>query len=1276
MGSNFEQNTSTIQEYWLKHGTISIGPFEVSVIGGLVGNTPLESEAFDKILAIVKERSQMESHTLVTAAIRKEDFLPIYFLQNGIKQSISVCRIARYFSLQAFQEFVADIEAAIAQLSNLTNNFETSDKVIEVFSIPEQVADELFDQETKSAINSGQKTALAVLKNITEQQLAKVNPIPIGTGFLVGGSHLLTNHHVIPNAAIAEQCVAQFNYVENDRGDLQKSIDYEFDPRILFISEPSLDYTLVQLKSDIFTRQAGYELGWLQLIEDFESIKPRLSFIEFPANIDRVSTESDLVEIIRTLECQGYIVNKNPNSIEVWHPENKFDDVPQELINLMTLLEEKDVMNSGKPINITKYRKAQIGDSLIIIQHPKGKRKQIVLNDNEVNSLYKNYVRYQADSDYGSSGSPVFNTRWQLVALHHAIIKQADDSKNAVQQAHPDLAVEQQGIRICRLIEDLKKKSVSDSKIKSFIEDFVVTAEELNYPPLISALEFDGEGSYIDCGNDESLKIDREITIEAWVRNNDPNSDGVIFYRGGSFDEPGYCIWRYGKKIRVELKGSDDRKIIFDTDQTFLDDPYWHHIAFTWEPNSGIKIYVDGVERKAHFELGDSKFSLENIDNTNVSLTIGRAESIEKIIENLFKKIKEDPDNRFIIKDYFNRPSAKLRLEIARRYYFNGSITEVRLWNIARTPEQIKKNMFRRLSKQDSERLTEQDAYWSDLVGYWQMEESVGNKVYNLKSEISNSPILSSKISDLPPQPNFGLLLDGLSDHVNCSKFKFLQNENEITAITIEAWVKNGNEGSNGMIVHQGGGWDEDGYSIWRCKGKIRVELQNTANQSKIVVDTNNNFLDDQDWHHVAFTWEKGAEIKVYIDGEQQLINPSSEGKSTPLGDSVGIPQVSLNIGCSQNYGRYFYGSIAEVRLWNVARTPEQIQKNMKSQLSNDDPNWSNLTGYWRLDEEEGNRAVNSASMKDSRDEDGVVYGGRWLKAYSLIENNQGSYGVVFKAKSIRASQSPALPMPCGLKFNDSEHYVECGNGQENNQSLNVTDAITVEVWIKHKFGNCLIISRIDDNSNGYSLSWYEGKIQVKLQRKINIQNTEKEQIEKTVIYTKDNALQDQIWHHVAFTWDKSHEISIYIDGRIQDCVVEGQCKTIMFAGQTKSIGLFTGPLDNLEEPFIIGCNQQAMLALSQKEKTYYNIAVTEVRLWKIARTQTQIQKNMYRRLSKQDSERLNEQEQYWSDLVGYWRLDDGGQDNTQARNFKSSNNHGKIYGAEWFPPSPILPTS
>jgi V8-like Glu-specific endopeptidase len=61
-----------------------------------------------------------------------------------------------------------------------------------------------------------------------------------------------------------------------------------------------------------------------------------------------------------------------------------------------------------------------VAESVTIIQHPKGEDKQIALNANEVVSVWDKYLFYTTDTEPGSSGSPVFNKDWKVVAIHHA----------------------------------------------------------------------------------------------------------------------------------------------------------------------------------------------------------------------------------------------------------------------------------------------------------------------------------------------------------------------------------------------------------------------------------------------------------------------------------------------------------------------------------------------------------------------------------------------------------------------------------------------------------------------------------------------------------------------------------------------------------------------------------------------------------------------------------------------------------------------------------------
>ena len=80
-------------------------------------------------------------------------------------------------------------------------------------------------------------------------------------------------------------------------------------------------------------------------------------------------------------------------------------DLPGD-INAISLLAGRNSVTRGERVNI--------------VQHPKGRPKEVSLHDNKVSYIYDIVIRYTADTEGGSSGSPVFNNNWDLVALHHA----------------------------------------------------------------------------------------------------------------------------------------------------------------------------------------------------------------------------------------------------------------------------------------------------------------------------------------------------------------------------------------------------------------------------------------------------------------------------------------------------------------------------------------------------------------------------------------------------------------------------------------------------------------------------------------------------------------------------------------------------------------------------------------------------------------------------------------------------------------------------------------
>lgn len=147
-----------------------------------------------------------------------------------------------------------------------------------------------------------------------------------GSGFVVKGDLLLTNHHVLPNADEAARSIVEFNYQLTTEG-LPTVVDlFRLNPERRFATNKEDDWTLVAFE--------------------------------------------------------------------------------REPVNWGSLAVGPSVL--------------QVGDFVSIIQHPGGGYKQIGMFHNTVAYVGEGRVQYLTDTLPGSSGSPVFNDRWEVVALHHS----------------------------------------------------------------------------------------------------------------------------------------------------------------------------------------------------------------------------------------------------------------------------------------------------------------------------------------------------------------------------------------------------------------------------------------------------------------------------------------------------------------------------------------------------------------------------------------------------------------------------------------------------------------------------------------------------------------------------------------------------------------------------------------------------------------------------------------------------------------------------------------
>jgi endonuclease G len=203
-----------------------------------------------------------------------------------------------------------------------------------------------------------------------------------GTGFLVSPRLVMTNNHVLEDAAIAGNSRIEFDFQEGFDGKLLPSVFLHFDPAAFFVTDQALDYSLVALGGDV-------------------SPVARMGFNGLSA-------------------AEGKVI---------------------------------------------------VGEYVSIIQHPSGERKQLALRENQVVDVLENFLHYKTDTSPGSSGSPVFNDQWEVVALHHSGIPRKDASGRILTRdgkvwtaAMGETAVDwiaNEGVRISRILKHLQALSLS-----------------------------------------------------------------------------------------------------------------------------------------------------------------------------------------------------------------------------------------------------------------------------------------------------------------------------------------------------------------------------------------------------------------------------------------------------------------------------------------------------------------------------------------------------------------------------------------------------------------------------------------------------------------------------------------------------------------------------------------------------------------------------------------------------------------------------------------------
>ena len=117
------------------------------------------------------------------------------------------------------------------------------------------------------------------------------------------------------------------------------------------------------------------------------------------------------------------------------------------------------------PLSFTPDRH-RVGMNVNIVQHPNGMPKTIAIRNNLLTARKDSRLLYETDTDFGSSGSPVFNDHWDVVALHHFGTPSIDPPAAGGQTPTNNV---NEGIRISAIYQDLRARAAGLDSVKQEI---------------------------------------------------------------------------------------------------------------------------------------------------------------------------------------------------------------------------------------------------------------------------------------------------------------------------------------------------------------------------------------------------------------------------------------------------------------------------------------------------------------------------------------------------------------------------------------------------------------------------------------------------------------------------------------------------------------------------------------------------------------------------------------------------------------------------------------
>lgn len=274
---------------------------------------------------------------------------------------------------------------------------------------------------------------------------------------------------------------------------------------------------------------------------------------------------------------------------------------------------------------------------------------------------------------------------------------------------------------------------------------------------------------------------------------------------------------------------------------------------------------------------------------------------------------------------------------------FCGRMAELRIWNRARSADQILSALSQRLDPSEP-----------GLCAYYPLDEVSSTVAHDVSASGLDAPLIAdvswnrplAGISALVP-PQTSLLVDGTDTYVQLPSLSATFS----AGFTLEAWVYADTVTRDARIVDLGRGSAADNIILSRSGTSNHLLLsifQGAASETLTAADA----LPTGRWLHVAVTQDVAgsdgkATATIYVNGvvcaTGRMSLPASVDRTLCL---VGRSPVS-------GEGN-FKGRVAELRLWTCVRTQAELQKAMNRSLLGSEPG---LYLYYPLAETSGQSA-------------------------------------------------------------------------------------------------------------------------------------------------------------------------------------------------------------------------------------------------------------------------------------------------------------------------------